>query len=155
MIRSVPLSDAPAWLPGPRSEFLAYCEQVEKRFSNPLCLWPTAAGAVSDTPSLRSFLAGGEQRNRAWSFLFDPISLLTPAMLAKAEDHLTRLFETFADHPARYAILLADAAVVGEQVVPVPLGSGLITPLVLRLAKPLPAEVVLLEQNLSRQLAML
>jgi hypothetical protein len=155
IVRSVSMSDAPAWLPTPRAEFLDWCQQLEQSVANPLSIWPTATGSVSDVPSLRTFLAGAEQRARQWSFLFDPISLLTPAMLDKAEDHLTRLFETLAGHPARQATLLADAAIVGEHVVPAPLGSGPLTPLILRLAKPLPPEVVLLDQDLTRQLALL
>jgi hypothetical protein len=155
IVRSVCSGDAPAWLPAPRAEFLAWCQLLEEALPNPRCIWPTAAGSISDVPSLRTFLAAAEQRARPWSFLFDPISLLTPAMLDKAEDHLTRLFETLATHPARSATLLADAAVVGEQVVPAPLGSGPLTPLILRLAKPLPAEVVLLDHDLPRQLPLL
>lgn len=148
------MDDSPAWLPGPRAAFMSYCQQLES-LPNPLCLWPTAQGSISDVPSLRSFLAGAEQRGRSWTFLFDPISLLTPAMLPAAEDHLLRLFESLAGHPARHATLLADARVVGDQVVPAPLGSGTLTDLVLRLAQPRPEDLVLLAEDLPRQLALL
>lgn len=155
VVRSVPIDDAPAWLPGPRAEFLAWCHQLEQSTPSPLCIWPTALGAVSDAPSLRTFLAAAEQRGRPWTFLFDPISLLTPTMLPNAEDHLTRLFELLAGHPARHATVLADAAVLNDAVVPAPLGSGSLTAIVLDRARPRPEQVVLLDADLPRQLALL
>ena len=155
MIRSVPTGDTPAWLPAPRAEFLAWCQHLEQALPNPLCIWPTAQGSVSDVPSLRSFLTAAEQRGRPWTFLFDPVSMLTPAMLANADDHLVRLFESLSDHPAREATLLADAAAIGETVTPAPLGSGPLTSLVLRLATPRPAVIVLVEHHLPEQLALL
>jgi hypothetical protein len=74
-------------------------------------------------------------------------------MLPKAEDHLRRLFETLAEHPARWGTLLADAAIEGETVRPAPLGTGSLTDLVLKFHQG--GDVILLDERLDQQLRLL
>jgi hypothetical protein len=150
--------DVPAWLPGPRAEFhtsVLALEQAAPRAT--LCIWPAARAAVSDVPSLRAFLNAALERARPWLFLLDPVSMLTPEMLGNAEDHLIRIFEALAAHEARWATLLCDGVVEGEDVRPVPLGSGTLTPVLLRLWERAgrPGPVVLLEEDLAGQRALL
>jgi hypothetical protein len=158
ILRAHATQGAPAWLPGPRAQFLAQIQQLEAAAPQAqLCLWPTPLAAISDIPSLRSFLIAAQDRARPWLFLFDPVSMLTPAMLPKAEDHFTRLFESLANHPARWATLLSDATTREDELVPAPLGTSPLTPLLLRAWRDAnrPGPVVLLDADLPAQKALL
>src|SRR5262245_4742024 len=104
-----------AWMPAARSAFERLVAVLEGANVPNLCLWPHAAAAVSDVPSILSFMAAPGRADR-WRFLLDPVSLLTPSMMARAEDHLTRLFEALAQHPSLAAVLLAEP-VSGESIV--------------------------------------
>lgn len=72
-----------------------------------LCLLPHAAQVLSDVPScllfLRSAAAEGVQ------LVLDPVALLTPAMLDRAEEHLERILEALAGHPGVAALRLTSA----------------------------------------------
>ncbi len=158
ILRAPADATTPAWLPGPRAQFHALIQSLETAVPNaPLCLWPTALAAVSDVPSLRAFLTAAQDRARPWRFLFDPISMLTPAMTPQAEDHLTRMFESLAGHPARWATLLCDAIPTPDSLTPAPLGAGPLTPLLLRAWRQAghPGPVVLLDADLPAQKALL
>ncbi len=98
-------------MPGPQGVFARWIEELEAAWGGGLCVWPTAAGAVSDVPSLRRFLARGDERGREWSFLFDPAAMLTPEMRAKEEDHRARWQEELGEHPRRWGTLLAGGLV--------------------------------------------
>jgi hypothetical protein len=73
-----------------------------------LLLWPHAEDAVSDIPGIVTFFRSGPgskprsgagtasaepgtQPARTWGLLLDPAAMLTPAMLANAEDHIWRM----------------------------------------------------------------
>lgn len=92
----------PAWMPGQRARAmmgLAAMERVAR--GRTLCLWPRATDAISDIPSILSFM----RAHAAWTFLLDPAALLTPEMQPHAEDHATRMLEALGDHPAMIALV--------------------------------------------------
>jgi hypothetical protein len=106
-----------AWLPASRQRFESFCTALEKTFKDgpttgsyplQLLIWPHALGAVSDAPSLHTFL----RLRPAWGFIFDPAALVTPAMLPSLDDHLSRLFDAFASHPRAAAALRSNDALV-------------------------------------------
>lgn len=72
-----------------------------------LCLLPHAAHVLSDVPScvlfLRSAAAEGVQ------LVVDPVALLTPTMLDRAEEHLERILGALAGHPGVAALRLTSA----------------------------------------------
>ena len=75
-------------------------------------LWPAVDHVLSDVPSITGFLRrhaeGVGTPGPRVRLLFDPASMLAPSMLARAEDHLSRVFEALAAHPATAAVLLAN-----------------------------------------------
>lgn len=110
-------ADELPWLPTARRRFEDACDQVSAACAQmepptvPV-LWPHAACAVSDAPSIATFLRGRE----AWGFILDPVALLTPSMLERAEDHLGRLFEALGPHARAHAVVLGIPRVVGDRV---------------------------------------
>lgn len=73
-----------------------------------ICLRPEAAHVLSDLPSCLVFLrSAAAARVR---LLLDPMAMLTPAMVAHAEDHLERILGTLGPHPAVAGLMLANAA---------------------------------------------
>lgn len=121
---TVPTDEAPvfSWMPAGRLSF----ESLADRFASACApsntipvIRPTPQSAVSDAPSTLTFLRARE--SRGWRLLFDPVAMLTPPMLAKAEDHLARLFDLFGNHPATAAILLAGCEPAGDSLIHRPL----------------------------------
>lgn len=112
IIRSGPIADPSerslSWLPNSRQTFASFCDDLEREVAGSttsLVLWPHSGGAISDAPSLQSFLRARSREAKHWQFLFDPAALLTPDMHAKAPDHLRRLFDALSAHPAAWAIV--------------------------------------------------
>ena len=104
------------WMPALRKRFEDRCDRVaEIAPGSTPTLWPHAACAAGDAPSLATFL----RARPAWRFVFDPLSMLTPDMLAEAPDHLARLFELLGGHAQSVAVVMGAGRVVGERVVPV------------------------------------
>lgn len=107
VVRSLTLGDAPAWLPTARGQWDArsavLAAEAERRRTR-LLLWPHAEDVVSDIPGLvtlcraisksRGSAENGSAAKGQWSLLLDPAALMTPAMLANADDHLARLRDT-------------------------------------------------------------
>lgn len=101
-------SDRPAWMPGGREaldRFLRACPA-----GGEVWLWPAADHVLSDVPSIVGFLRRHAESDTGprVRLLFDPASLLAPSMLPRAGDHLARMFEALAAHPATAAIVLAN-----------------------------------------------
>ncbi len=101
-----------AWMPEARARFEAFAAGFEqalapRRDASHAALWPHVHGAVSDAPSLQSFLRG--RYDRGWRFVLDPAGLLATVMMPMVEDHLRRLFELVGDHPAA-CVLVEDEA---------------------------------------------
>lgn len=118
-IRSIPgTEDGPVWLPAPRAAFARACDALAHE--SDAWIWPTQQCPVSDVPSLRSFL----EARPAWRFLLDPVGMLTPEMLPRADDHLMRIFLALGGRRELGAVLICDARVDDGQLVRVPLGEG-------------------------------
>lgn len=84
-----------------------------------LCLRPHAGCVLSDPQGCLNFFR--EDPPERVELLLDPVAMLTPAMLDKAEDHLTRAFESLGDHPAVVGCVLAAAVEREGRVVHAPL----------------------------------
>ncbi len=84
-----------------------------------LCLRPNAGCVLSDPQGCLNFLRD-DPPGRV-ELLLDPVAMLTPAMLDKAEDHLARAFEALADQPAVVGCVLAAPAEAKGRVVHAPL----------------------------------
>lgn len=111
----IPRDDLP-WMPALRNRFEERCDRAaEIAPDSTPTLWPHAACAAGDAPSLATFL----RTRPAWRFVFDPLSMLTPEMLAEAPDHLARLFELLGGHAQSVAVVSGAGRVSGERVVPV------------------------------------
>lgn len=98
-----PMAEPFAWMPRMRSRFEAFAAGIEEGLATRVgggrpMIWPHASGAVSDAPSLQTFLR--TRQDRGWSFVFDPAWLLTPDMMATAHDHCLRMFDLLGGHPA-------------------------------------------------------
>ncbi|MFO0833066.1 MAG: hypothetical protein U0637_14635 [Phycisphaerales bacterium] len=108
VVRSAAGGDAPAWMPAPRrawDDCAAALSQEAARRNVDLLLWPHAEDVVSDLPGIVQFFRSGpgsltrpgadpgSAKSNVWSLLLDPAALLTPAMLADADDHVSRMAE--------------------------------------------------------------
>jgi hypothetical protein len=105
-----PASEQHAWMPRMKARFEAFAagveETLEGRGGKPV-IWPHALGAISDAPSLQTFLR--TRQDRGWSFVFDPAWLMTADMQPLAYDHFLRFFDLLGSHPAA-AIFVEDEA---------------------------------------------
>jgi hypothetical protein len=70
------------------------------------CLRPHTRHILSDPQSCLTFLRRHE--NQPFELLLEPAAFLTPSMLPRADDHLTRAMDALAYHPAVRAILLTN-----------------------------------------------
>lgn len=104
------LDAVPRWLPSARAEVDAALLEIESAYPGAkLVLWPHAAGAISDAPSLRTFLRSrGVAAGGRWRFVYDASALLTPGMLGNAEDHLSRWSEVLLTHPDLAAVVVCE-----------------------------------------------
>lgn len=170
LVRAAPAAaDVPQWLPAPRERFVATLQSISaQRSGGSICLWPQAPGAISDVPSLLSFMRshgesaapGGRLSGSSWRFLLDPVGMLTLSMLPHAADHLARLFSTLGGHPDVMAVLLCgwEADPQSAAVKRLPLDDAEASRLVRSLhRKWCPAEVpvVLLDDRFDSQVAMM
>lgn len=149
--------DRPAWMPGGRESLDAFLRAIPAGAE--VWLWPAADHALSDVPSIAGFLrrhaqvAGGPRVR----LLFDPASLLAPSMLARADDHLSRMFEALAAHPSTGAILLANIApgsdIEGSRLTPWHAGAIGVKVLadLLRAHAPPDAAIVLMDDRVNEQ----
>ncbi|HRJ50669.1 MAG: hypothetical protein HUU18_04645 [Phycisphaerales bacterium] len=108
----------PVWLPAPRAAFARACDALAHEAV--AWIWPTQQSPISDVPSLRSFLDARPN----WRFLLDPVAMLTPEMLPRADDYLMRIFMAMGGRRELGAVLICDARVDDGQLVRVPLGEG-------------------------------
>lgn len=97
-----------AWLPRFRDAALRAANELAtnaEAFSprTPLILWPKAGDPLGDVPSVLTFLRSASP---IWSFMLDPLGLLTPPMVPFADDHFDRMFDSLATHPACWGVLL-------------------------------------------------
>lgn len=115
------------WGPSGRAGF----EEAVGRLSGPVVFRPHARHVLSDPKSSVSFLKDHE----AFEVLLDPGGMLTPDMLAGADDHLARAFEAMAPHPRVTGLVLSNVERVGDELRACPLTRGLLdVELLLRLA---------------------
>lgn len=145
------------WMPAARAAFQAATDALRTKppIVGEYWLWPSAGGVLSDVPSTQTFFRG----TTGFRLLLDPASLLTPAMIPKAEDHLERIMAGLGALAS--AVLLANIEPLGnvEGVQLSPLTRGVLSPKVLVDAwrRHVPAEtpVVLLDEDLAEQKALL
>ncbi|MDX2132270.1 MAG: hypothetical protein SFY69_09475 [Planctomycetota bacterium] len=104
IVRTTPgIDDGPAWLPGARGAMAERLDALEARVTDGvLVVLPHAEGVISDVPSTRTMLRARER----WWLLLDPLALLTPAMLADAPDHLSRVFDALGEHERLWGLVL-------------------------------------------------
>lgn len=145
------------WMPAART---AFQKDIESLRANPpevgeYWLWPSTGGVLSDVPSTQTFF----RSTAGFRLLLDPASLLTPAMIPKAEDHLERIMAGLGELAS--AVLLANIEPLGdaEGVQLAPLTRGVLSPKIIIDAwrRHVPAEtlVVLLDEDLAGQRALL
>lgn len=145
------------WMPAARSAFQAAIETLRSKppAVGEFWLWPSCGGVLSDVPSTQTFFRG----TAGFRLFLDPASLLTPAMIPKAEDHLDRIMAGLGSLAS--AVLLANIEPLGdvEGVQLSPLTRGVLSPKIVIDAwrRHIPAEtpVVLLDEDLAGQRALL
>lgn len=99
------------WSPSGRSAFDGVCDRVAVMAIDAgvtVCLRPHAAHMLSDIPSCLGFL-------RRWSggpfeLLIDALDLITPGMMARAEDHVARIADALAGTSGTAAVLARSPA---------------------------------------------
>ena len=144
------------WMPHARARFDAAVDLLATK-GGPFWLWPSAVGVLSDVPSTQSFFRA--RTHQPFHLFLDPASLLTPAMLPKAEDHLARIFSALSG--TAVAILLANIEPQGgvEGVQLSPLTRGVLSHKTIvnlwREHAPESTPIVLLDDDLAAQLALL
>lgn len=84
-----------------------------------LCLRPHAGCVLSDPQGCLNFFR--DTPPERVELLLDPVAMLTPAMMDKVEDHLTRAFEALGDQPAVAGCVLAAAVEIDGRVAHAPL----------------------------------
>jgi hypothetical protein len=104
-------AETPAWLPENRAEFLRRVDAIAG--PRELWIWPTCGGAISDVPSLLTFLRTRPQ----WKFILDPVSMLTPSLLPRLDDHMRRLFDALGSHDQLGATLICSCDVRDNQLI--------------------------------------
>lgn len=156
----IAVRDEPPWLSRHTQAWEQYAsvlsEEASRRSVSPV-VWATAASGqiVSDAPGLATFL-----RSRAgsgWSFLADPVGMLTPAMWDRAEEHLQRMAGTLLGHSACTAVLLREAGPDGSPPTPLREGGAMTDALLRMWAGVLSGRgrVVLVDANLDEQLRLI
>lgn len=131
-------------------------EQAQLR----LALVPHARHVLSDPPSIRSFFK--DRPAGPIGLVLEPSALLTEPMLADAQDHLTRIYESLADLDALLGVILTNvepiASALGE-LGPVPIHRGVIDPDLIcapaRRLLPATTRLIVPEQGLPRQLGLI
>jgi hypothetical protein len=99
-----------------------------------ICFRPHPRHVLADAQACMSFLKRRE--SQPVEVLLDPAGFLTGTMLPRAEDHLRRVLDALASHPAVPAILISNViATEGDpdQLEPSPIGAGLLSPSLIRL----------------------
>ncbi len=92
-----------------------------------LCFRPHPRHVLADAQACVSFLKRRE--GQPVEVLLDAAGLLTASMLGRAEDHLKRMLEALANHPAVPAVVVSNVAVSAtdpELLEPAPVGNGLL-----------------------------
>ena len=75
-----------------------------------LVLWPRATDAVSDVPSILTFLRG----HPGWEFMLDPMALMTEEMLPRRMEHAMRMLEALGAHPALAGLVVPEDDDLGD-----------------------------------------
>ncbi len=145
------------WMPAARTAFQTAAETLLTKppAVGEYWLWPSAGGVLSDVPSTQTFF----RSTTGFRLFLDPASLLTPAMIPKAEDHLNRIMAGLGSLAS--AILLANIEPLGdvEGVQLSPVTRGVLSPKIVidawRQHVPRETPVVLLDEDLAGQRALL
>lgn len=109
----------------------AWCDQVvpyAAAAGATLCLRPHPRHVLADAQACVSFLKRRE--SQPVEIFLDAAGLLTASMLPRAEDHLKRIMDALASHPAVPAVLISSViAAQGDpdQLEPAPIGTGLLS----------------------------
>lgn len=75
---------------------------------------PHARHVVSDVPGCRRLLESSWAAERGVSLCYDPASMLSPAMMDRAEDHLRRMYEAIELFPSERLAMVVVGGVGGE-----------------------------------------
>lgn len=149
------------WGPVGRQAFEAWCTSLKPvltRTGGRIWIRSRADHVVSDTPSCADFLtrlAGG-----GLGLLLDPVGMLTPSMLPRAEEHLERTLSALSNRPGIAGVVLTNVRRSGESTVePVPVHEGLLAGSMLArvVRERLPEQVplILLDRGLAEQMQLL
>ncbi len=109
----------------------AWCDQVlpfAAAAGARLCFRPHPRHVIADAQACMSFLKRRE--GQPVEILLDPAGLLTAAMLPRAEDHLKRIVDALASHPAVPAVVVSNVVATQgdpDQLEPAPIGGGVLS----------------------------
>lgn len=157
------LADDPAagsplnWLRPGHDALAAWCRDIAPALAAggaTLCLQPHARHVLSDHPACLRFL--DSVKELPIEIALAPATMLEPSMLGDVEDHLRRIFEALAPHTT--LVVLHDVRPDGDALAPVPLGHGVLTPMLIeRLVEHVAPQtpVVLLDADVERQVELL
>lgn len=103
----------PAWMPTARAAFMDRADRHAAAVKGECWVWPVAGGAVADAPSVLSFVRARPR----WKFVLDPVSMMVPALLDRASDHLRRIFEVLGMSEQLGAVVISSCAAEGDRLV--------------------------------------
>ncbi|HLO41427.1 MAG TPA: hypothetical protein VK176_10420 [Phycisphaerales bacterium] len=97
-------------------------------------LLPELGGVISDVPSILSL--GRELAGKSAGLIVEPAALLTPSMVERVHEHLTRLYSVSTYLASVRAIVCSDVVRTGEEAtMPVAAGAGAAGPLLRELVE--------------------
>ncbi|MEM1185863.1 MAG: hypothetical protein AAGI53_12790 [Planctomycetota bacterium] len=88
-----------------------------------IVFWPSSASVLSDVPSVRG-VSKSWGAGDPFGLLLDPVRLLTPEMVADADEHLRRAAEDLLGLDRLWALRLTDAVLEGGRIRETPVGKG-------------------------------
>jgi hypothetical protein len=150
------------WSPAAWAQLSALCDALVPELRSrgaTACFRPHARHILADPQSCLAFLR--KRENQPLEVLLEPAAFLTPEMLPRAEDHLSRAFEALGSSPRTAALLLtniAPAEGTGDAFQVTPLTGGHIDPaLLVQLARRHAAHLpwILMDDDLDAQRALI
>lgn len=149
------------WGPAGRRAFDQWCTHLKQTLAvsgGNVWVRPHARHVLSDTPSCADFLR--RHASAQLKLLLDPSGMLTPAMLARADEHVERALSALAGNPGIGAVMLTNVVRGSEtELAPAPIHRGLVDGSVLarmaRAAVPEHVPLVLLDGELEDQMRLL
>jgi hypothetical protein len=152
--------DFRTWTPTAWQALDAFCDRLRpplEACAATLCFRPHARHILADPQACLAFLKRRE--GQPFEVLLDAAAFLTPGMLGRAEDHLTRAFEALPGHLSVPAAVLTNVAPAGPDALsPAPLHRGLLDPgLLVTLARRHASHLpwILLDEDVDAQMGLL